>query len=732
MLCTIYSKTIRSKKEKTSILDLEELGARFQTDEKRRRTVEAFRAELPTLPPHFHWKDINRLPQICPGLFLKTHRNGQQDANYNGVVLLEVSGLSDLAEADRVKARVAGWPTTLAAFTGASGKSVKILVGGTLDDGSLPREEEATQRFHQALYTTCAAAYTSVICRPLKAKIASPDDTFRWTYDPTAFVNPNAQPIQLQRRDVWRNTPAGAGEEMRDNALEYSPEAAQPTTETRKLYRRRFALAMKQAREKLLAIDSTYSPTLANGKGSNQEDCETKEANNAERLLEATAMEALQLSIPQEESVWLASRNMNFLNLGNDIVRTTVESVYLENPQKSGTTRTRDMQETAFSLQHFMQTRYDLRFNELTNGVEWRHNESSSYIFQPLDSRVLNTMLQEAHESGLEITERELKRFLGSTRVRNFHAARAYLRSVEGCWDGQTDYIGALAERVPTTNPHWKEWFHTWFLGMVAQWDSWDNLHANSTAPLLMGPQGCGKSTFGQLLLPPELRDVGYRELVDFSSKNEAEKLLTTALLVNLDEFQDIPEKIQQGFLKNLIQKTSVKGKRPYSTALQNLPRFASFIATTNRADVLSDPTGSRRFLVAEILHGTQIDTSGPIPYAKIYAQAIDELEAGKPRHYFTPEQVAQIETHNSRYANVRIEVLQFLDIFELATRNDETTTRMKLSDIIDAVQEQNGCIYSNKEQNYLGRWLTNEARMSHVRKTTSNGSPMYLLRKRK
>ena len=71
------------------------------------------------------------------------------------------------------------------------------------------------------------------------------------------------------------------------------------------------------------------------------------------------------------------------------------------------------------------------------------------------------------------------------------------------------------------------------------------------------------------------------------------------------------------------------------------------------------------------------------------------------------------------------------MDTFELATESDEKTLRMRLSDIADAIRRHTGFSYSDKAFNYLGRWLTGEARAQHVRKTVSNGSPIYLLRPR-
>lgn len=694
-------------------MELENLKFQFKTDEKKRRLVEMLRAWRPQLPPSSFQKEMARLPLICPGKAVRRHRDGSEDVTYNGIVLLEIDDLPNATDAENIKNRVKGWPTTLAAMTGFSGMSVKVLVAGTLEDGSLPKDEELICRFHERLYTTCAQVYTTLIGRPLKTKDASANDRFRWTDDPTLFLNPEASPVRISRRDFL-------GEPITADIHEYDPELEAPSVENHSYYRRRFSIAFQQAMEKL-QHEKAKETGAENGKNQDKEE-------DVATLLNATAFEALCMNIPQEETVQQALWNIRFQPLGFDFIRAAIESTYAENRKKKGSQHGHAMQAINNELQDFFRERYDLRFNELTNGVEWRRNSSGSFTFTPLDTRMMNTMIQECHEAGIECFDRDMKRYLGSSRIRDFNAARSYLHNLEA-WDGCTDYIGAMADRVPTDSPHWRERFHTWFLGMVAQWDGWNLGHGNSVVPLLIGTQGCGKSTFGQMLLPPELRQMGYRELVDFTNKQEAERMLTNALLINLDEFNQISEKIQQGFLKNLIQKTSVKGRRPYSNVTVNLPRFASFIATTNMPDALSDPSGSRRFIIADIADGRQIDLSGSFHYDAMYAQAMAELNAGR-RHYFSPEEVAAIETDNTTFTTLKPEVRRFLDIFKPATERSNDTEALRLTEIVEAVKQQTGYVYSDRSFHYLGRWLTSEAKAQRIRKTMHNGSPVYLVKK--
>ena len=136
---------------------------------------------------------------------------------------------------------------------------------------------------------------------------------------------------------------------------------------------------------------------------------------------------------------------------------------------------------------------------------------------------------------------------------------------------------------------------------MVRQWQSsiYDR-YGNQIAPLLISKQGWNKSTFIQSLLPPELQ-WGFTNQLDVSEKRQTLQAMSQFLLINLDEFNQISPQLQQGFLKNVITLPCVKVKRPYGKHVEPFPRMASFIGATNQADVLTDPSGGRRFLGIEL-----------------------------------------------------------------------------------------------------------------------------------
>ena len=237
-------------------------------------------------------------------------------------------------------------------------------------------------------------------------------------------------------------------------------------------------------------------------------------------------------------------------------------------------------------------------------------------------------------------------RYLTSNRVPLYNPVEEYLYGT-GHWDGK-DRIRALADLVPCNNQYWQELFYRWFLSMVAHWRGLDKMHANSTSPLLIGAQGYRKSTFCRILLPPELR-FGYTDSLDFKSKRDAEMYLGRFLLINIDEFDQINPG-QQGFLKHLLQKPVANLRKPYGSSIQEMRRYASFIGTSNHKDLLTDTSGSRRFVCIEVM--APINTNVTINYRQLYAQAMHALQKGE-RYWFDDEDEAVLKETNREFEQI-------------------------------------------------------------------------------
>ena len=299
------------------------------------------------------------------------------------------------------------------------------------------------------------------------------------------------------------------------------------------------------------------------------------------------------------------------------------------------------------ALSGFLAERYEFRFNVLTEATEFRSkSDKGNGIFRPATERDLNAICLEAHRHGIDCWDRDVARMVHSADVREYHPFRQYFQRLSA-WDGR-DRLHDLAARV-SDSPLWIQAFHRWMLGLAAQWAGLsDGLHAHSTAPLLVSDeQGLGKSTFCRALLPPELQAY-YTDSVDLARPDKVERQLTEMGLLNLDEFDRIPEK-KHPLLKNLMQLSALNLRKAYRRHSQALPRIASFIGTSNSRELLSDPSGSRRFICVLVEH--PIDSTG-IDHAQIYAQLKAELENGE-RYWFSHGEENALRLHNAAFYRI-------------------------------------------------------------------------------
>ena len=299
------------------------------------------------------------------------------------------------------------------------------------------------------------------------------------------------------------------------------------------------------------------------------------------------------------------------------------------------------------ALGGFLAECYEFRFNVLTEVTEFRSkSDKGNGTFQPATERDLNAICLEAHRHGIDCWDRDVARMVHSADVREYHPFRQYFQRLPA-WDGR-DRLHDLAARV-SDSPLWIQAFHRWMLGLATQWAGLsDGLHAHSTAPLLVSDeQGLGKSTFCRALLPPELQAY-YTDSVDLARLDKVERQLTEMGLLNLDEFDRIPEK-KHPLLKNLMQLSALNLRKAYRRHSQTMPRIASFIGTSNSWELLSDPSGSRRFICVLVEH--PIDNTG-IDHAQIYAQLKAELENGE-RYWFSHGEENALRLHNAAFYRI-------------------------------------------------------------------------------
>ena len=358
----------------------------------------------------------------------------------------------------------------------------------------------------------------------------------------------------------------------------------------------------------------------------------------------------------------------------------------------------------------FLTMRYAFRYNTVLSCTEYRSVALSADSFTPLDPRMLRRIILEVQREGIEVSPNDIRNYIESDYVRQFDPVGDYLASCEGTWDGH-DHIGDLARTVPTDAPLWHKWFKTWLLAMVSQWQNQPSrLYGNSVAPLLISPQGYHKSTFCRRLLPDVLK-WGYTDSLTLSDRRQVMLAMSQQLLINLDEFNQISPRVQQGFLKNVIQLPSIKAKRPYGTHIEELPRKASFIATSNMTDILSDPSGNRRFIGIELT--APIDTSRVPDHHQLFAQALQLLRNGS-RSWFDKAETEQIMLWNRRYEIQEPADQYFSLCFSVADDPlDPSAEWLSTAEIFDVIKQKVGSSLQVNTLIAFGRKLANMPGMS-------------------
>lgn len=369
------------------------------------------------------------------------------------------------------------------------------------------------------------------------------------------------------------------------------------------------------------------------------------------------------------------------------------------------------IRENIVNMMQLLKSRYDFRYNTVMKFVEYMPKEKGWYGYQPVDPRVQKRMMLEVQLADIRVSIKDVRNFLESDYIKNYNPIDEYLFQCYDKWDGK-DHIRALARTVPTANPHWADWFYTWFLGMVDQWRGYSHRqYGNSVAPLLISKQGYNKSTFCRRLLPPELQ-WGYSDNLILSEKRQVYQAMAQFMVINLDEFNQISPQVQQGFLKNLIQLPTLKYKPPYGSHVMEFPRLASFIATSNMKDILSDPSGNRRFIGVELTG--PIDVSVRPNYQQLFAQALSALNNGE-KSYFDAQQVKLIMKSNSQFEIIQPIDQYFLLYFELV-EDEKEGEYLTAAEIFDYLKKQIGSSLKVNSLMGFGRKLANMSELKHKR----------------
>ncbi len=592
------------------------------------------------------------LPRLLFAVECMNYKEMQKGLKYNGLVVVEVNGLKTYEEAVNIRNQVARMDETVMAFLGASGKSVKIVCRGemfriadtmadqtTPPDGPedcsiktqsptqegkrLPIGEDEMRQFHKNLYETARRAYQNQFGLEIEYLEPKLERTVYMSADPEMYFNPDARPFKA---DCEKH------DQPEQARISWESDMLMPGRTITRTYHFNWLFILREVLGEYFDLP---------------------DEDRQMQLLQQIARKSLEQGIPLSHAQGMTLEHPLFHNdpdLVKSVFAATYEITLMEDYRKKYKMKPLKSvpQETLQTMRTeiFLTANYDMRKNLMTGVAEYRMKYSEDQTFKPLTEEVRNDMTIEAREQGLKSWDQDVNRFIDSTRIEQYDPVNTWLDKLPE-WDGH-DYIADLAKRVPTDQPHWEKYLKFWLIGMVAQWRESDKqLTGNALTPLLIGRQGCGKTRFCKILLPPELRDY-YNDKLNFKNEFDLNIALTSFALINIDEF-DKTTNSQQIVLKYLLSSSDVKFRPPYGKTIKQYRRYTSFIGTTNQQQPLVDPTGSRRFVCVGIPAGKNIDFTDNLDHRQLYAQALYLFNKGE-RFWLDDDEIQTLIEENVPY----------------------------------------------------------------------------------
>ena len=352
-------------------------------------------------------------------------------------------------------------------------------------------------------------------------------------------------------------------------------------------------------------------------------------------------------------------------------------------------------------MAQFVMENFEFRHNIVRDLYEYRRKGDSDG-WKLVDNRQMNSINCRIQDDGeIFCLSSYVRQRVESDLAVDYHPVREYLSKVRGQWDGATDYIGDFARRISQSD-YCQRMVRIWLRAVVAQWLGVGGHHANSVMLLLVSQQqGLGKSTFFASMLPKEIADY-YTDDFNLKAKGNAYRKMVEFALVSLDEFEKIGQK-KMPELKSMMQTTKPSFIGAYKKNFNHLPRIASFVGTTNERHVLTDRTGSRRFLVLE---PDGFINAEDISHDQLYAQLLHEVEEQHLPHWFTKEEEAEMERHNKEYYVLDAVERLFLQYFTIPEQEDEGVF-MSGAEMIRELSKHSKKTMEHVTTNSFGRSMT-------------------------
>ena len=258
-------------------------------------------------------------------------------------------------------------------------------------------------------------------------------------------------------------------------------------------------------------------------------------------------------------------------------------------------------------IEAHLSAHYEFRYNTVLGRTEYRGKDDAQ--FSKVGRYEINTLRRELdNDVGITTSSDNLYSIIESRFSPRINPIQKYFKNLPTT-DISSDnrdngkYVSFSLKAIPDlascvavrNSDKWLPYLTKWLVAVVA--DAMDDPECrNHTCLVLTGEQGKFKTTFLDLLCPQALHGYSYTGKI-YPQEKDTLTYIGQNLIVNIDDQLKALNKRDENELKNLITCPMVKYRMPYDKYVEEYPHLASFVASVNGNDFLTDPTGSRRFL---------------------------------------------------------------------------------------------------------------------------------------
>ena len=398
------------------------------------------------------------------------------------------------------------------------------------------------------------------------------------------------------------------------------------------------------------------------------------------------------------------------------------------------TSRQRKTSSKNSEIEAYLSSRYEFRYNTVLGRTEYRSKNDAH--FSKVGRYEINTLRREIdNDIGIITSSDNLYSIIESSFSPRINPIQEYFKALPlvdiGCDEGNSNISSLSLKAIPDlascvmvcNREKWLPYLTKWLVAVVA--NAMDDRECrNHTCLVLTGEQGKFKTTFLDLLCPPALHGYSYTGKI-YPQEKDTLTYIGQNLIVNIDDQLKALNKRDENELKNLITCPMVKYRMPYDKYVEEYPHLASFVASVNGNDFLTDPTGSRRFLPFEVL-SIDIEKAKRISMDNVYAEAKALLKSGF-RYWFDDDEIAELYRESEDFQVQTAEMELLLRCFEKPTE-DESYSLMTTTEILTYLG-----IYTHQPlvAKRMGEALK-KAGYIKVSKRRNGSSPIYVYKIRK